>query len=562
MKRIIEGFRRSIKWRFTAIFIALITGIMLLIISVNSFFLETYYTQDKVKLLENAYEVMDAMIQTTYDMGGDVSLLLPEDYDATDTSTETPATRYIRQLNETYNISIIIVDTRNDEVFGLAGDWRFLMARLERHIFGSSEPFQQEIVQTFDNYTIERNQDRHMSSIYLESWGFFSDNTTSFIMSMPISSIQEAVGFFNHFLIFIGVTVLLGGAVIVYFASRQVAKPINGLARLSEKMSNLDFTAKYTGNAKDEIGTLGHSMNKLSDTLEKTIGELKTANNELQSDIENKMLLDKRRQEFVANVSHELKTPIALIQGYAEGLQDGMAEEPESRDYYCSVIVDEAAKMNKMVRQLMNLSSLEQGMDLPAIELFDLSTLVQGVLMSADILIRQRQAEVEVDIPEQCMVWADEFKIEEVITNYLNNALNHLEAPNRIRIYTEICSMHEEDTSIVNHEGGASGESAAGRKAEMNAAESAAEEGLRKPLEGRRVIRLHVSNTGKQIPEEDLEQIWEKFFKVDKAHTRSYGGTGLGLSIVKAIADAHHQSCGVQNTAEGVDFWFSLDAEQ
>lgn len=522
MKKIIQTFHESIKWQFTMIFIALITGILCVIIAVNSFFLETYYTRDKVKVLENAYQVLDVMIQTSNELGEGSAILLPDNYDPTNPETETPATRYIRMLSETYNINVVIMDTSSDKVFATSGDWQYLMGRLVRYIFGSAEPFRHEVVKSFDNYAIEQNQDKRNSSIYLESWGYFSDNTTSFIMSMPIASIQEAVGFFNRFLLLIGIVAMGVGAVIVYFTSRRITRPIKALAQASERMSALDFTVKYEGNAQDEIGTLGRSMNQLSDTLEETIGALKTANNELQSDIENKLLLDKRRQEFVANVSHELKTPIALIQGYAEGLQDGMADDPESRDYYCSVIVDEAGKMNKMVRQLMSLSSLEQGMDLPSIELFDLSALISGVVMSADILIRQKYAELELAVPERCMVWADEFKIEEVLNNYLNNALNHLKEPYKIRISTE---------EVISEE-------------------------------GKKTIRLHVCNSGNPIPEEDLEHIWEKFYKVDKAHTRSYGGSGLGLSIVKAIADAHHQSCGVRNTEEGVDFWFSLDAEK
>ena len=112
-----------------------------------------------------------------------------------------------------------------------------------------------------------------------------------------------------------------------------------GLAKLSVQMSNLDFEAKYRGKEQDEIGILGHSMNSLSDKLKETIGELKSANNELQKDIKEKIQIDEMRKEFISNVSHELKTPIALIQGYAEGLSEGMCEDEESRDYYYRSII-------------------------------------------------------------------------------------------------------------------------------------------------------------------------------------------------------------------------------
>lgn len=156
-------------------------------------------------------------------------------------------------------------------------------------------------------------------------------------------------------------------------------------------MSELDFEARYTGDSEDEIGVLGHSMNTLSERLKDTIGELKTANNELQKDIEEKIKIDEIRKEFIANVSHELKTPIALIQGYAEGLTEGMAEDEDSRNYYCEVIMDEAGKMNKMVKQLLTLTALEFGNDMPVMERFDITALIRGILASAGILLQQRR---------------------------------------------------------------------------------------------------------------------------------------------------------------------------
>ena len=221
------------------------------------------------------------------------------------------------------------------------------------------------------------------------------------------------------------------------------------------------------------------------------------------------------RKEFLSNVSHELKTPIALIQGYAEGLTEGMAEDEDSRNYYCEVIMDEAGKMNKMVKQLLTLTALEFGNDMPVMERFDIAALIHGILSSAGILLQQKEARVVFDQEEPVWVWADEFKIEEVITNYLNNAMNHLEGERRIEIRLE-----------------------------------------RKEKE----VRITVFNTGRHIPEEDLGNLWTKFYKVDKARTREYGGSGIGLSIVKAIMDSHNKSCGVENVNGGVEFWFTVDS--
>ena len=182
--------------------------------------------------------------------------------------------------------------------------------------------------------------------------------------------------------------------------------------------------------------------------------------------------------------------------------------------------MDEANKMNKMVRQLLTLTALEFGNDAVEVERFDIVELIEGVISSAGILIQQKEARVEFDDSHPVYVWADEFKIEEVVTNYLSNALNHLDGEKVIRIRLDTLPGNED---------------------------------------GRDRIRISVFNSGSPIPDEDLPNIWTKFYKVDKARTREYGGSGIGLSIVKAIMDSHHQECGVRNLEDGVEFWFTLD---
>ena len=288
------------------------------------------------------------------------------------------------------------------------------------------------------------------------------------------------------------------------------------MSLLSEKMSRLDFDVSYEPGPREveEIVILGRSMNTLSERLKLAIGELKSANNQLLKDIEEKTKVDEMRRDFIANVSHELKTPIALIQGYAEGLQEGMGEDKESRDYYCEVIVDEANKMNQMVKQLLTLSSLESGNDRTVMERFDLTELICGVIGASQLMLQQNGIEVIFACAKPVYVWADEFKIEEVVSNYLSNAIHHAGGEKKIVVRTE-------------QTGGQ--------------------------------VTVFVFNTGEPIPEEALPNLWSKFYKVDKARTRAYGGTGIGLSIVKAIIDSHHQSCGVQNWENGVEFWFTLD---
>ena len=309
------------------------------------------------------------------------------------------------------------------------------------------------------------------------------------------------------------VRIILSGLIIMV-VTRRITRPISELTELSRKMSDLDFEAKYESKVGNEIDVLGDNFNRMSSQLETTISELKSANNELQRDIEDKIKIDKMRKEFLDNVSHELKTPIALIQGYAEGLKENISDDSESREFYCDVIMDEASRMNKLVKNLLTLNQLESGKDAVVMERFDIVSLIRGVLQTMNIMIGQKDAKVIFEAEKPVYVWADEFKIEEVVTNYVSNALNHLEGEKEIEI-----KLQDED----NH------------------------------------VKISVFNTGTPIPEADVPNLWNKFYKVDKARTREYGGSGIGLSIVKAIMESMNQEYGVQNFDNGVEFWFTLD---
>ena len=224
----------------------------------------------------------------------------------------------------------------------------------------------------------------------------------------------------------------------------------------------------------------------------------------------------RQNAEFLSNVSHELKTPIALIQGYAEGLKEGINDDAESREYYCEVIMDEASKMNQMVKKLLTLNQMEFGNDMVTMERFDITELIGTYLQSAAILCRQKGINLQMEDCPPVNVWADEFMVEEVFGNYFSNAINHVAGKRVI------------DVKLTLEE---------------------------------KKVRVSVFNTGAQIPEESLPHIWEKFYKVDKARTREYGGSGVGLSIVKAAMEAMNQRYGAINYDNGVEFWFELEAE-
>lgn len=370
-----------------------------------------------------------------------------------------------------------------------------------------------KLLEQTDQYELFNVFDQRIDSNYIELVGGIKGDYWVYLRS-NYQSIRESAAISNEFLSYVGIVVTILCVIIMIFLSNHYTKPILELTKIAQKMEELNFDVRYKENRHDEIAVLGHSMNSLSDKLEQTISELKTANNELELDLQRRSEQERMRQEFLANVSHELKTPIALIQGYAEGLQDNVNEDPESRNFYCEVIVDEANKMNKMVKKLLTLNQLEFGNGQVHLEHFDLQQVIQSVLSSSEILFRQKEVTLLYDPQEPVYVWADEYMIEEVVLNYVSNALNHVDGNKIIEV------------KIANQNGKA---------------------------------RVSVFNTGQPIPEEDIQKIWSKFYKVDKARTREYGGNGIGLSIVKAIMEAHNQQYGVRNYDNGVEFWFELD---
>lgn len=363
------------------------------------------------------------------------------------------------------------------------------------------------------NYMIQIVTDGRTQTEYIEMWGML-DNGYFFILRSALESIQESVSISNRFMAYVGCIAIVVSILLVIGLANRITKPIMELAGISERMKHLDFNAKYTGNDRTEIAILGHNINEMSEALESTISELKTANNQLLKDIEKKDQIDEMRREFLSNVSHELKTPIALIQGYAEGLREGINDDAESREFYCDVIIDEAAKMNIMVRKLLTLNQLESGSEVVSMERFDITALIRNYISSSDILLKERDISVRMEDYEAIYVWGDEFKVEEVFMNYFTNAIHYAQGENIIDV-----KLRSTDQQV----------------------------------------RISVFNTGAPIPQDSIGHIWEKFYKVDKARTREYGGSGIGLSIVKAIVESMNQKYGVVNYENGVEFWFTLD---
>lgn len=470
----------------------MIAGITFVCWIINAFFLTTIYSVGRRTNLLQAYDVIKYYVDN-----GTI--------DSMEFSTE------MERICNTYNINYIITDADSNTVKTSINDPEAFNHQLRDIIF-SRYTGSQKVLEETENYILSNIYDVDNQMEYMAMWGNLG-NDNFFMLRTSMDGVRTSVKIANIFMMIVSFGVFAVACIVIYYVAKRISDPIIELAGISEKMANLDFDTKYTGDSNNEIAILGHNFNEMSVKLEQTIGSLKTANMELQKDVQNRERIDEMRKDFMTNVSHELKTPIALIQGYAEGLQEGIIDDPESRDYYCEVIIDETRKMNHLVQQLMSLSQLESGGDINDMERFDITGLVNNCIESEKILAEQDEIKVFFEKNNPIYVWADEFKVEQVFRNYFSNAIHHCAGDKEVHVKI----VQEED-----------------------------------------IARISVFNTGNPIPEDAVEHLWDKFYKVDKARTREYGGSGIGLSIVKAIMDSHHQKYGVTNYENGVEFWFEL----
>ncbi len=483
----------SIRTRILLIIISVVVGTLLLCIILNTAFLTTFYSAKKIRQLKESY----TQINTACKEGTLYNNAFQTEFES---------------IANNGNISISVLTSDWDVVLTSASNYSTVREQIGQLLFDNS--VERDTIYEGNDYRLAIIQDSRLQEKYIALFGTLEDSN-QILMRTPLEGIKESVLVSNEFLLIVGLISVMVGALAVFFITKKITNPILYLTELSRRMTQLDFDVKYQPRKgrQDEVDILGEHMNEMSLKLESTICELKNANLELKKDLERKDEIDEMRREFLSNVSHELKTPIALVQGYAEGLKESIEDE-ESRDFYCDVIIDEATKMNELVKKLLTLNQLEFGKDQVEMKRFDLTELITGVVQASSILARQEEIKIIFDQKDPVYVWGDEFKIEEVITNYMSNAIHYTLGDKEIKV----------DFSRIENK-----------------------------------VRVTVFNTGNPIPAEDIGNIWIKFYKVDKARTREYGGNGIGLSIVKAIMDSHDQKYGVNNYEDGVAFWFELE---
>ncbi|MBB6673065.1 sensor histidine kinase [Cohnella nanjingensis] len=297
-----------------------------------------------------------------------------------------------------------------------------------------------------------------------------------------------------------------------------LTKPLRSLNERAGRLASLDFSARIRWRRKDEIGKLAQTFDFLADNLQQALEKLQTANDKLREDIEKEKALERMRRDFVTGVSHELKTPLSLIGGYAEGLQDNIGSGAK-REKYAEVILDETRRMSAIVGDMLDLSHLEAGQYSLNREPFDAAELLRESAGRAQALGAGREIRVALDLPATAdgtvPAMADRSRIGQVLTNLVTNAVRHAPAGGTVTI-----------AAAVEGDG----------------------------------WRLSVHNEGDPIPAEELSRIWVQFYRIDKARNRSSGGTGIGLAIVKQILELHGSRCEATNERDGVTFAFTLPA--
>ena len=484
---------KSVRFKLFFTMCVVILVIILSLVLINSIVLENFYIYSKTATIKQVYQKVN-------------------DYYNTE-NTNVDLKTELKKIAYKNNFDILIKTDTNLIIF--TSDREFLSSTYILKDINEIKSKSIEENETKINVKVTTDEVNNISYMFLTG---ILDNGYVLYIRMPISPIEDSVKISNTVLLMIGGITLVVAGIIASFISRKFTNPILQLNDIANKMAKLDFSKKYRiTDTEDEINELGRSINTMSDKLEATIKELQKNNIELEKDIEEKSKIDEMRKQFISDVSHELKTPIALIQGYAEGLIENVNSDEESRKFYAEVILDETNKVDKLVKQLLELMKLEYGKREFDNEKFNINELINEVLRKCSVMINEKNIKVYFENKEPIYVYADEFYMDQIITNYLTNAIKHAE---------EV----EKETKI----------------------EIKVEKVSNK-------IRVSVFNTGENIPEEDLQRIWGRFYKLDSSRNRQDGGSGIGLALVKAIMNNYQNEYGVKNKKNGVEFYFDMD---
>lgn len=486
---------RSIKTRLTVT----ICGVLLLVFSiqfaVNFLFAEKYYVFLKTILLKEVYHQLKDLSAKSEGNIDDI----------------------FTKLDIDNSLEILITDEDNTIVFSNMHDL-FKPGKgvdMNKKPYFDSSKYTEAYYKTTEPIIITSGEefgDRLVLLAMLE----VEDSSYHLTVQLPVKYVSREMKSTNMFLLYISTFATIEGGLIVYFISKQFAKPIEDINWVAVNVSNLNFTTRARiSKRKDEIGSLASNINIMSDRLEANIVSLQEANKKLEYDNEYMNKIDEQRKELIANISHELKTPLAILGGYAEMLNRDVPGIDKT--FYYETIQDETRKMDIMIQNLLSLSNMENKLTNLNLEEINLADLTDWIYRKNTILFKNKGIVCEFNSNPSGTVMADPLYIEEAINNYISNAIRYTEEGQLIRVTVE-----QKNAEAV----------------------------------------VSVYNEGITINEAHLDKIWNSFYREDKSRTRtSQNNIGLGLYIVRSIMNAHHGKCGVINHENGVEFWLSLNIQ-
>ncbi len=361
-----------------------------------------------------------------------------------------------------------------------------------------------------DGSYFEIRQEYYATALHLVYGSFFGENCGVEIYS-SIDALTEHAMIAGYVILAFAVFLSIAICIIAELYIRMFTRPLIIINNTTKEIAGMNFTNTCPPFKTKELNELGTNINNLSGSLETALRKLKSENIQLEKDIEIERRMEKVMRTFVANASHELKTPISVIQAYAEGMKFGIG--CDSTEQFCDIIIDETQKMNTLVVRLMEYLNYDSKAYKPKTSTFNLKSLITENLVLQSRKIEKAYANITVDIDESFYVNGDSEMVLTVFNNYFSNALSHLDFDRNIKI-------------------------------------SAQDKGDR--------YTVSVFNSGKPIAESDIDNIWQSFYRGDKSHSRAEGRFGLGLSIVATIQKLFDQKYGVVNLGNGVKFWFDV----
>ncbi|WXR60540.1 HAMP domain-containing sensor histidine kinase [Peptostreptococcaceae bacterium AGR-M142] len=481
---------KSIKSKLFLIFLIIISLNTMIIFMGNKFYLKNYYIERKKE------ELSDLVLRINKEK---------DEIDIVD--------KYVN-----FDGNIILIDDK--KLYNIVLNYSFSGMRMNRNMGGNN--YNQNNSNNYSSISYDLNEFDNLNEneyVFLYSTKtkfniefltlYYKLKNYKYIVDIPLENIDKSIDISSDFILINSIIALFISLLIAIGFSLKITKPIIQLSKITENISNLDFSKKLKVDSKDEISILAMSINKMSDSLEKFIKNLK-------KDLKKRKELDELRKTFVSNVSHELKTPITIIKGYIEAIKDKEVEKNKKQNYI-NIVEEEVNNMSNMVEELLLLSKFEDvDFEIKKIK-FDLSELIDEILEKYNIIFKKEDINVELIKEDIVEVNANKNDIKHVIRNYLDNAINHLDENRYLKI-------------------------------ELKKVENS--------------YKFSVFNSGKFIEDKNKKLIWDSFYKIDESRTKKGNGSGLGLSIVKKILQLHGFDFGFENISldiNGVEFYFFIN---